>query len=60
MHIVPRLRRLLTPTPPPVLPGTGQRIQAAEQAKAKQRLLAHARSVAQAHRRACGHDGPAR
>ncbi|MFJ6196933.1 hypothetical protein [Micromonospora sp. NPDC092111] len=45
MHLIPRLYRWLTgrqPTPPP---GTGHRIQAGEQAAARDRL------IAQAHRR---------
>ncbi|MFG1884008.1 hypothetical protein [Micromonospora sp. NPDC049102] len=53
MHIVQRLRRLLTPAPP-VPPGTGQRIQAAEQEKAKQQILADVRAVTAAHQSAGG------
>ncbi|MFI5928243.1 hypothetical protein ACIA3K_19915 [Micromonospora sp. NPDC051543] len=60
MHIVQRLRRLLTPAPPPVPPGTGQRIQAVEQEAAKRRLLASARIMTQAHRRASRPGGPVR
>ncbi|MGC4770823.1 hypothetical protein ACLQ25_17845 [Micromonospora sp. DT44] len=60
MHIVQRLWRLLTPTPPPVPPGTGQRIQEAEQERAKRLLLAQARVITQAHHRASGHDRPSR
>jgi hypothetical protein len=56
VHIVQRLRQLLTPAPPPVPPGTGQRIQAAEQEAAKRRVLASARTMTQGHRP----DGPAR
>ncbi|MCX5065531.1 hypothetical protein OOJ91_06515 [Micromonospora lupini] len=40
--------------------GTGKSIQAAEQEKAKQLLLAHARSVTAAHRRASRPGGPTR
>ncbi|MCX5066874.1 hypothetical protein OOJ91_13565 [Micromonospora lupini] len=56
MHIVQRLRRLLTSTPPRVPPGTGQRYQTVEQEAAKARL------IALAHHRAGGrhYDGPTR
>ncbi|MEU0550546.1 hypothetical protein [Micromonospora sp. NPDC005979] len=54
VNIVQRLRRLLTPALPPVPPGTGQRIQAAEQEAAKRRLLGSARTMTQGHRP----DGP--
>ncbi|MFY1620284.1 hypothetical protein [Micromonospora sp. WMMD736] len=60
LHIVQRLWRLLTPAPPPVPPGTGQRIQAAEQEAAKRRVLASARTMEQGHRRASRPDGPVR
>ncbi|MGC4880345.1 hypothetical protein ACLQ26_29240 [Micromonospora sp. DT43] len=41
---------------PPVPPGTGARIQAAEQERAKRLLLAQARVITQVHHRASGHD----
>ncbi|MGC4768998.1 hypothetical protein ACLQ25_08430 [Micromonospora sp. DT44] len=45
---------------PPVPPGTGARIQAVEQERAKRLLLAEARSITPAHHRASHDDGPAR